>query len=178
MGDRGPTAVVLRGWLLALLGACAPEEPLPGACGEAPSVEFGSGTEHWHPIQDGDGSMMVHGPQDGWHFLAGAEVRGLSGMLTAIFDAVDQETGVPVANTPYRWDLVESEPCAGRSGSLYAFIDVRWLAQGDHDTPPEVLTGRPVDLHLMVGDEDGRSARRTITVIAELDPVDLPSQAR
>lgn len=178
MTFRGPPHLLLRGGLLALLGACAPDEAELGACGEEPSIAVGSGTEDWTPIEDGDGAVMVHGPQDGWHFLAGVDVRGLRGMLTAIFDAVDHETGVPVANTAYRWELEEEEPCAGRSGSLYAFLDVRWLAFDDADTPPEVLAGREVELRLTVADQDGNSASRSLVVVAEPDPVDRPSSAR
>lgn len=174
---RAPSSRAVGGPLLGLaaagLAGCA-EAPGEGWCDAAPRIELYSGDTAWTPILDGDAATMVHGPQDGWHFLAGVEVFGLSGMLSVIFDAADAATRIPVANTPYRWMLEEEEPCHGRSGSLYAFLDVRGLADGELDTPPEVLAWKPVDLQLTIADESGRSATHALTVEAEPDPMDLP----
>lgn len=172
--------------MLLLLLACQPapvddtgDDPstlpvgdIDAACmNEAATVELGTGDTGFVPLADGDHVTMVHGPQGGWHVLASARVAYTLDVvaITYTIDALGSE----VSWNRYVVDLVPEDTCVGAYAGMYGYLDVSRLAEGDADTPPELLVGAELTLTLVIEDHDGRTATDSRTVIADPDPADV-----
>jgi hypothetical protein len=181
--------------LLALALACAPEQPAsPDTGGDSgvdavpvtdtdlepgdpcfvhpPQLLVGTGAYAWEPIEGP--LQMVRGPQGGWHLLGSVLVRGTDPVVTLTFTVELVEEGATVADNVYTVQLIEDGPCSGSFYGLYAYLDVSEVAQGELDTPPEVLANRAVRIHMTATDEAGRFAEHEQIVVVQRDPIDLP----
>jgi hypothetical protein len=175
--------------LLALLGCPGSdssgtdsvEDTSPEGCfSHNATVEIGEtlydadGRPTWTPMEEGSQQIMVHGPQGGWHVLAAAWVEHSDPIVELIYTvfAVDYDTEVSYGD--FRVMLVTAEECAGYYPAMYGILDVSSLANGEADTPPEILAGTTLRLHMTMIDQSGRTAEDERTIIAKLDPQDEP----
>ncbi|MDP2307216.1 MAG: hypothetical protein Q8P18_14415 [Pseudomonadota bacterium] len=167
-------------WLLFFL-ACtgAPlkeDSAAPDGCFSEPAtVEVGGGSLAFEPVADGAEMTMVHGPQGGWHVLASARFSDVNPIVAIHYTvAVTSGAGAGqiVVDNEYRVLIVEDVECGGYYPGMYGYLDVSALADGELDTPPELLAGQDLLLRMDVTDLDGRVASDTLTGRAALDPVD------
>lgn len=137
-----------------------------------PSVLVGGGAEVYEPLNDGDPATIVHGPQGGWHMLASARVSNTLDIVTITYTThlLPEETSL--SWNQYRVQLQLFEECTGDYPGMYGYLDVSALAEGEADTPPELLEGRELRLSLQVTDTDGHEVEASVVVVGELDPVD------
>lgn len=170
-GTKRSGAALLGGVALAV-SACAPEPEAPVCEGVEPRLAITTGLHDWRALEQGDAVTIVHGPQDGWHILAGADLWGLSDVVESRLRITELISEVVVADAYFRFGLLPDESCASRTLGLYGFLDVAPLASGARDTPPELLGGRPVLVELDLLDEHGAAASGDIVVTAEIDPAD------
>ena len=56
---------------------------------------------------------------------------------------------------------------------MYAYLDVSLLAEGEADTPPELLSYEEVVMRMSVTDSSDRTVADEITVLAVPDPADV-----
>lgn len=77
MGARQPLCVLALSALLA--SACAGEPPLDEA-----SLELGTGTWRFEPLEDGDEIPLVRGAQGGWHIWISVRADGLASELGSL----------------------------------------------------------------------------------------------
>lgn len=166
--------------LLFLLLGCPAGNDLAGSCGdtgacacEAASVEVGGGDVEFVPLTDGVEATMVHGPQGGWHILGGARMSNFSPIVRIHYTVTVEATGAIVADNNYRVEMRTDGECSGYYTGMYGYLDVRELAEGDLDTPPELLAGQELRLTMDVADELGAAASDSLLVIAALDPMDV-----
>lgn len=158
--------------MLLLLLACAPTPaPDDSAPPAALEVQIGTGATAWEPLEALDPLTMVHGPQGGWHLLGSVWVHNWDGEAEVHF-TVTTEEGVRVADNLYRVFLYLDGQGGGQFPGMYAYLSVAELAQGEADTPPELLAGQPLTLHMDVGAPGGASGSHTLVVTAALDPAD------
>lgn len=158
-GDTGPRTIPL--------GSMAAE------CAEYPAtVAVGTGSMAYEPLQDGDPATIVHGPQGGWHVLASGRIANTLNVVTISYSIRTLPEGTPVSWNQYRVQLVPYDTCTGDYPGMYGYLDVSALADGEADTPPELLVGRELELTLQVEDADGRAASGSVTVVGALDPTD------
>ena len=175
--------------LLALFSACAPISATgdsgratpddtdaltqKGCLDYAPAIEIGTGYSAWWPMKAYDPLIMVHGPQGGWHLLCSARVHHTDPVVSISF-TVNTEAGDVVADNFYEVALFPgSNECNGVFSGMYAFLDVSDLAQGELNTPPELLAGELLTVEMSIVDAAGRAASDTLIVTATLDPADL-----
>lgn len=141
-------------------------------CEEA-SVTIGTGEFVWEDLGDDAPLTMVHGPQGGWHMLGSARVCGTRSVVTIHFTITHDESETIVSDNTYRVALV-SDPggCCGHYPGMYGFLGVQELAEGELNTPPELLACAPVTLKMEVTDSGGRQLVTTTSVTAVPDPAD------
>ena len=161
---------------LFLLFACAgsdlPDDTAGGCMSEAATVEIGGGTESFESVADGAEATMVHGPQGGWHVLASVSLRHVDPIVSIHYTIEVQPEGTIIADNTYRVQILEDAPCGGYYPGMYGYLDVRALAEGDRDTPPELLAARDLLIRIDISDLAGRTASDTLPVVAALDPMD------
>ncbi|MDG1483052.1 MAG: hypothetical protein P8R54_25905 [Myxococcota bacterium] len=169
-------------WMLplALLGCGDKEGPSDSAAGlgcfaEEPSVRIGSGESTFEDVASGDGLTMVHGPQGGWHMLASIWVENVDQIVEIEFTITVKSTGAVVSDNSYRVALVTDGECAGYFPGMYGYLSVGDIADGELDTPPELLSYETMVLAMTVTDAEGRTATTELEVLAEPDPVDVVS---
>jgi hypothetical protein len=165
---------------LLWLAACHAPGDDSAACAETcactpPAVTIGTGPLPFAPMTEGQDVVMVHGPQGGWHVLAGLRASGVQRIVRIHYtlDALVAEPPVRVSDTRSRVMLVTDGACGGDYPDLFGYLDVRALADGERDTPPELLDGALLRMTLGVEDETGRSAEASLDVRAVPDPVDV-----
>jgi hypothetical protein len=146
------------------------------AC-EAPSIVIGSGATAYEPLAEGSPLTMVHGPQGGWHMLGSAQFANLLPIVAIHYTITVVADGTVISDNNYRVQMVRDATCSGYFPGMYGYLDVAALAEGDSDTPPELLGGAELELRMEVVDTEERSAVDTLRVVAELDPTDAEEPA-
>lgn len=172
---------------LLSLTACGAPEPDPGGAadtadtGTAPTgcfasdatIDVGTGSSGFEVLEPDDPVVMVHGPQGGWHLLGSVRTHNMTDVVRIRFEVVVAETGFVVAdNSLYVQTLPEGE-CSGVYPGMYAYLVVDGMADGDADTPPELLAYEPLVFRAIVEDQNGRTATAEVRITAVPDPVDL-----
>jgi hypothetical protein len=165
---------------LALVWACVGPSGEKGesrrdtGCDEQVTVAVGTGDAAYVPLQPGDAVTMVHGPQGGWHILGSALVQNSAPIVSLHFTIHTLDGGALIADNTYRVLLVENPPCGGSFPGMYAYLNVSALAEGEADTPPELLGGARLKMRIEATDDEGGLGAGEIEVIAALDPIDQP----
>ena len=128
----------------------------PGGCFSSdPVVEVGTGERTFETLDNGEGVMMVHGPQGGWHMLGSMQATHMTEIVAAHFVITHLESGVVVADNTYRVATVYDEDnCMGYYPGMYGYLYVEELAQGDMDTPPELMAYDDMQFCMTVTDQD------------------------
>ncbi|MBW2255386.1 MAG: hypothetical protein JRI25_12425 [Deltaproteobacteria bacterium] len=159
-------------WLLVLvLSGC----PTPDDCFEdLPIVEIGTGDDAFEPLEDGAPLTMVHGPQGGWHLLVSSRVSHTTESVDIGLTVTDVPSSVEVSKGLYEVFLGVEDECIGTFSGMYAFLGVAGLAEGQLNTPPELLAGHELLVEMAIEDSEGRATEAGKTVIAALDPMDVP----
>jgi hypothetical protein len=141
-------------------------------CKGEPTVEIGDGREEFVEIPDNAEVIMTHGPQGGWHMLAGVYVTCTDMIVTVNYtiDVLPEETRI--SDNAYRVQLRADGEDAGYYWNMYGYLDVSAMAEGELDTPPELLCGRTLRLTISVEDSYGNAAESSVDVIAAPDPQD------
>ncbi|MDP2306630.1 MAG: hypothetical protein Q8P18_11465 [Pseudomonadota bacterium] len=147
------------------------EEPTC-SCGPA-TVLIGGGADSFEPVEDGDDAIIVHGPQGGWHLLGSVRVENLSEYLTIHYWIEAPELGATVSDNTYRVVRKADGPCAGTYAGMFGYLSITALASGEADTPPEVLEGKELVLHMDVTDLDGVAASDELRVRGVRDAMDI-----
>ena len=140
---------------------------------EEPSVTIGTGEFEWEDLDNNAPLTMVHGPQGGWHMLGSARVCGTRNIVTLHFTITHDQSETLVSDNTYRVALVDDPgSCCGHYPGKYGFLGVQALAEGELDTPPELLACAPVTLKMEATDSGGRLLTTTTSVTAVPDPAD------
>jgi hypothetical protein len=137
-------------------------------------VEVGTGEREFEILAEGDSVVMVHGPQGGWHMLGSMRATNMTEILSVHFTITHLSSGVVVADNTYRVATVyDPDLCMGYYPGMYGYLYVEPLAEGENDTPPELMAYSNVQFCMEVTDQDERVARDCRTVVAVPDPIDL-----
>ena len=163
----------------ALLTACtgAPDTgkedtgPTDPCLAEDPVVEIGDGASPFTSIPGGAEVMMEHGPQGGWHMLSSVRVWHTDPIIQ-IHYAIDLLDGTRISDNNYRVQLKDGGDCSGTYWNMYGYLDVTEIAEGDANTPPELICGQTVRMQISVEDGDGRAGSAAVEVVTTPDPVD------
>lgn len=130
--------------LVLLAGACP--EP-PGPCGaDAPWAQLMRGDDPDVELQDGEGIVMVHGPQGGWHLEFG--VRAVDPDPYVVFDVTVDAPQGRIVDNHYDLKLAAHDGCNGWRTELFGFIGIRDLQEYEGQTPPELLAGEELHMQL------------------------------
>lgn len=181
-------------WLLSCTGDTAQLDSATGIVPEGcyalnPSVELGQGEREFEDFETPYESVMIHGPQGGWHILASLRTQGMMNIVEVHYTIEHLETGTFVSDNIYRLAVVSDGECSGYYPGLYGYLSVGELYDGDLDTPPELLGGDTLRIRLRVTDcttnmeevglciQADRWAEASLDVTALLDPVDQPSDS-
>jgi hypothetical protein len=70
--------------------------------------------------------------------------------------------------------VADESGCGGVYAGMLGVLDVSELVDGEANTPPELLAGETLRIRITATDGEGREAADTRSVIAALDPADLP----
>lgn len=147
-----------------------------GCFAEEARIDVGTGAEAFEELAPGDPVVMVHGPQGGWHLLGSVRTHNMTDVVRIRFEVVVEESGAVVAdNSLYVQTLGDGE-CAGVYPGMYAYLVVDHLAEGEADTPPELLAYESLLFRAEVEDQDGRTAAAEVRITATPDPVDLEDE--
>lgn len=160
---------VFTSWSLLLACVGAPSSPEPW-------IEIGGGETRWQPLAEGADHEMVHGPQGGWHMLGSVRAVGFEEVLRVRFQITvpDRDDAMVSDNLYAVQALVDPmTPSILTYPGMYGYLEVGVLAEGELDTPPELLSGLPVVLWMEVTDDRGRQAEDSVEVTAAPDPDDL-----
>ena len=144
----------------------------PDCAVQPATLLVGQGADAYEPLADGDSATLVHGPQGGWHVLAAARVANTRNVVTFTYTIQLLPDNQPLSWNQYRVQMVPYDTCTADYFGMYGYLDVAPIAEGEADTPPEVLAGKELKLTLKAEDQDGRIATDSVTVIGELDPSD------
>lgn len=159
------------------------DEPV-GCYAETPSIDLGQGEREFEDFVEPYESVMIHGPQGGWHILASLRTQGMMDIVEVHYTIEHLDTGVFVSDNIYRLGVISEGECTGYYPGLYGYLSVSDLYDGDLDTPPELLGGDTLRIRLRVTDcttsmEDqglciqaDRWAEASIDVVALLDSID------
>ncbi len=171
-------------WLLLLL-ACPADNPTGDSgtpAGDSgtpstvtPTVEIGAGETAWEALAEGAEHTMVHGPQGGWHMLGSVKATGFDDVLEVhYFITASEHDDAIISDNNYRVLSIrdESDDTVATYPGMYGYLNVDDLAEGELDTPPELLAWQEVVLHMEVVDASGHSASDEVMVIAAPDPAD------
>jgi hypothetical protein len=143
-----------------------------GPCAGDARVEIGDGTDPFVPIAEGASVTMVHGPQGGWHMLAGVRVTNTDDIVSIHYTIHTVPDGVPVSDNNYRVQLRDEGNCQGTYWNMYGYLDASALVSGELDTPPELLCGAQLKMTIEVEDGDAKGATADLLVTAAADPLD------
>ena len=145
-----------------------------GCFANPPQIEIGTGDREFEPLAEGDGVMMVHGPQGGWHMLGSVQITNLSEIVSVHFLIIHSESGVVVADNTYRVATIYDEAsCSGYYPGMYGYIYVEDLIEGEADTPPELLSYDVVSFCMEVTDQESRVVSDCMDIVATPDPEDI-----
>ncbi len=179
--------VVLFGGALACRGGGPAPSPSPaddtapavdtGCAAAGPSLEVGGGAVTFEPLDELAEAVMVHGPQGGWHVLGSARVWNTTPIVRLNYTITVERSGARVSNNDLYVQLVPDEPCAGVYPGMFGYLDVSALADGDRDTPPELLVGEVLVLAMRATDEAGVTVEGALRVRAVPDPIDTGAGA-
>ncbi len=174
--------------VLPLLGGCGDKdddtsgppggrdssEPAPAGCFDHdPDIEVGTGAASFVSLNEGDPVVMVHGPQGGWHLLGSVRAWNMTDVVQIHFLVTVEETGAVVADNSLYVQMIREEECLGVYPGMYAYLNVTALADGDRDTPPELLAYQRLVFTATVTDQDGREVTASLPITATPDPSDL-----
>jgi hypothetical protein len=140
---------------------------------DEPVLSIGTGDEEWVELAEEDPVTMAHGPQGGWHILGSVRVDNTDQVVSIDYSVTIKSSGEMVADNSYRVALVLDEECSGYFLGMYAYLHVEDIAQGEDDTPPELLADQELVLRMEIVDTAERSVAGDLTVVAVRDPVDL-----
>ena len=140
---------------------------------EEPSFEFGTGSNKFKSLDNGDKVTMVHGPQGGWHIWGSVRAINTRNVVKIQFTAVDVESQTTVVDVTNQVALATESECTGTYTGMYGFLDVESLAEGELDTPPELLCYHELELTMTMTDTGGRELVETKLVQAAPDQSDL-----
>lgn len=153
-----------------VLVGCGPTVD-PSTCGDAlPVVALTPGQDTTVDLADGDEIMMVHGPQGGWHVEVGLRVTDPDPRIT--LDLSVDALGEQVVFNHYEMRLTNHDGCTGVREGLFGFLDMSALAQGDADTPPELLVGEELTVTAEVTGQTG-TATTQVVLLGVPDPKDV-----
>lgn len=143
--ELGPRVVLGVAASLAIFVGCA------GASvdAEAPSLEVGTGSWRFEPIEDGQPVSLVRGAQGGWHVWVSARVRGMNEdtpVLTIETQPADER------RPPQRMESLAHLERAAADGTR---ATIGWAAIIDD---PECLVGELMRLRVEVTAPDGTRA--------------------
>lgn len=152
-----------------------------GCFADAPSIEVGTGADAFEPLDPGAPVVMVHGPQGGWHLLGSVRTHNMEDVVRIQFVVTVASSGEEVANNSlYVQTLPDpDDPCVGVYPGMYAYLVVDHLADGEADTPPELLAYETLVFTAVVSDASGaepdpaRTVSASVEITATPDPVDL-----
>ena len=148
----------------------------PSCFADAPALTIGSGEYDWVDLSQQSPVTMVHGPQGGWHMLGSARIDHTEPIVRILFTIKVKDSGVVIADNTYTVQMIRDQDCSGYYPGMYGYLDVSELADGEADTPPELLSNQPVIMEMTAEDLEGRSATASLEVIAVPDPVDIPKR--
>jgi hypothetical protein len=165
-------------WFLATLTGCGDKDDDTataelGCFASAPTIQIGGGDTTYEELSAGDAVTMVHGPQGGWHMLASVWAENFDQIVEIDYTITVLETGAVISDNSYRVALVTQGECGGYFPGMYGYLSVTDIAEGELDTPPELLAYETVVLAMTVADSEGRTASAELEVIAEPDPIDV-----
>lgn len=134
----------------------------------------------WVEMPEGSEQIMVHGPQGGWHIMASASVSHMAtvenvGMIVTLDYAIrwPARDDAPLSFGHFQVALApHDDDCGGYYAGMQGVLDVSALAEGEADTPPELLAGETLRLSMDAADREGRTAHDEIEILAALDPAD------
>ncbi len=135
-----------QGALIAaiLAAACSPEDPdQPPAC-DVPEVVLdvavGTGLDEFQEMADGASTLLVYGPQGGFHIWTAIRVRGASvERVTVELEAVREDGTRVGGGGPIEVTMVASDDARVRAG-LYTYVDVPEDAEGQRVTITATVT--------------------------------------
>ena len=154
-----------------------------------PSIEMGEGERTFELFEEPYESMMIHGPQGGWHILASLQIHGMMDIVEVQYTIEHLATGVLVSDNNYRLAVISEGDCTGYYPGMYGYLSVSPLYDGELDTPPEILGGERLRIQFRVNDcnpnqeavgdcvRDERWVETALEVLATLDPVDVVEDA-
>jgi hypothetical protein len=183
--------------LLLLLGACGTSAGPAGKADSAaavdtadlpcdqrtPTVTLGGssvdelGRPIWTEMPEGSEQTMIHGPQGGWHILASADVQSTDPIVTLVYTITwPAHDDAQLSWSSVQVMLVDDDRCGGYYAGILGILDVSAVAEGDLDTPPELLAGEELVLHMDVTERYATSVTASDErhVIAVRDPADEP----
>jgi hypothetical protein len=137
------------------------------------TIDVGTGSAGFEVLEQDDPVVMVHGPQGGWHLLGSVRTHNMTDVVRIRFEVVVAESGFVVADNSLYVQTLPDGDCTGVYPGMYAYLVVDGLADGEADTPPELLAYEPLLFRAYVEDQEGRSATAEIRITATPDPVDL-----
>ena len=150
----------------------------------SPQISVGTGEQEFLSMEPEQELVMVHGPQGGWHMLGSIYLAHTLPIVEIDYTITDIESGTMVSSNHYRVGLVMEDECTGYYPGMYGYLNVQELANGELDTPPELLANHLLLLEMKSNDcttsqdERGDCARAQrwaqgeFVVRAALDPID------
>jgi len=142
---------------------------------KTPTIEVGTGETTFEPLEDGDPVVMVHGPQGGWHMLGSVRIHSMESIIEVSYTITDEISGVRVSDNTYRVAVVVDGECTGFYPGMYGYLTVDELVTPAANRPPELLSYKTLEMKMDVTDYGGRTASKTVRVIAQPDPADVGS---
>lgn len=140
---------------------------------EGPHLEVGTGEEAYEALTSGDPVTMVHGPQGGWHVLGSVRIWNMAPIVDIHFVVTSLTHDAVVADNRYRVATVVEGDCTGLFWGMYGYLDVHEIAEGEMDTPPELLAYHDLEYQMTVSDMAGTEVAATMRVKAVPDPMDV-----
>ncbi len=140
-------------------------------CEEA-SLEIGSGPNQFVPIEEGEDVVMVFGPQGGWHIWGSIRAINTRDVVKIEFQVRDLVSDTIVVDVKNQVGLAMNDDCSGTYTGMFGFLDVMHLAEGDLDTPPELLCNHPIRMSMSMTDTGGRAVTRELDLYARPDAAD------
>lgn len=145
-----------------------------GCLEQVPVVEVGTGEREFEEMADGDGVVMVHGPQGGWHMLGSVRATHMTEIVSVHFTITHTPSGTIVADNTYRVATVyDPDTCVGYYPGMYGYLYVEALEDGELNTPPELMSYDDMTMCMTVTDQDMREGTDCRAVVAVPDPADI-----
>ena len=146
---------------------------------------LGEGETAFSDFNENLESVMVHGPQGGWHILGSFYLFNSLQILDVEFNIEHLTSGVLISENNYRVAMILDGECQGYYPGLYGYINVENLVDGSLDTPPELLSYEPVRMTMRINDcgvaqeteglcqRSDRWIEESIDLVAMPDPMDV-----